>query len=213
MRRVIEPVILGEERALDMLSDDVRYCLDLGLLRNDKGVVAPACPLYAEVIARALSWSSQCALPVALEHRWLSPAGINMDRLLAEFQQFWRENSDIWVEREDYREAAPHLILMAYLQKVVNGGAQVAREFATGRKRLDLDLFYANRHHPIELKLWRGPKSKDEGLTQLAAYCQQLGCDDGWMVLFDRRAERTWDERITWEVVERDGKRLRVVGG
>ena len=212
VRRIVEPVILGEERALDMVADDVRYCLDLGLLRNDKGVVRPACPIYAEVIARVLSWSSQCALPVELEHRWLSPAGIDLDGLLAAFQQFWRENADAWSGRYDYAEAAPHLILMAFLQRVLNGGAQVAREFASGRKRLDLDLFYAGRHHPIELKLWRGPKSREEGLTQLAAYCASLGATDGWLVLFDRRADRTWDDRITWELVERDGRRLRLVG-
>jgi hypothetical protein len=213
VRRVVEPVILGEERALDMVSDDVRYCLDLGLLRDDRGTISPACPIYAEVIARALSWSSQCAIDPALEHRWVGADGIDLDGLLRAFQQFWRDNADIWAPRELYPEAAPHLILMAYLQRVINGGCHIAREFATGRKRVDLNLTHAGRHHPIELKLWRGPASREEGLAQLAAYCGRLGCADGWLVLFDRRPERSWEQRCTWDLVERDGKRLRVVGG
>ena len=163
-------------------------------------------------MARALSWSSQCALPSTLEHRWLSSAGVDLDGLLKAFQTFWRENADIWTTKYDYPEAAPHLILMAYLQRVLNGGAQIAREFATGRRRMDLDIFYANRHHPIELKLWRGAKSRQEGLDQLAAYCRSLGVADGWVVLFDRRPDRTWDERITWETVIHDGVNIRVVG-
>jgi hypothetical protein len=39
-----------------------------------------------------------------------------MDFLMRDFQQFWRENSDIWLTKFDYEEAAPHLILMAFLQ-------------------------------------------------------------------------------------------------
>lgn len=213
VRRIVEPVILGEDRAQDLLSDDLRYCVDLGLLTATKGVVKPACPIYAEVMARALSWSAQGALPLELEHRWIDGDHLDLDGLLAAFQQFWRENADIWVGKEDYREAAPHLILMAFLQRVINGGAQIIREFAAGRKRLDIDVILGERHHPIELKLWRGPKSREEGLDQLAKYCRHVGAKDAWLVLFDRREGRTWDERITWETIERDGLKLRLVGG
>ena len=83
---------------------------------------------------------------------------------------------------------------MAFLPRVLNGGAHIAREFATGRQRVDRDLFHAGRHHPIELKLLRCPKSRQEGLEQIAGHCAPLGCDDGWTGLFDHQSERTWDE-------------------
>jgi hypothetical protein len=212
VRRVVEPVILGAEHALDMLSDDVRYCLDLGLLQSDKGTLSAACPIYAEVICRALSWSSQAALPTTLEHRWMTEDALDLDGLLRAFQQFWRENAEAWTGRYDYAEAAPHLILMAFLQRVLNGGGYIAREFATGRKRLDLDVQYGGKHHPIELKLWYGPKARGDGEQQLADYCRSLGTGDGWLLLFDRRPGRSWEERIFWDTVERDGVRLRVIG-
>ena len=39
-----------------------------------------------------------------------------MSRLLRDFQQFWRDNSDIWQGKFDYKEAEPHLVLQAFLQ-------------------------------------------------------------------------------------------------
>lgn len=48
-----------------------------------------------------------------------------MDLLLTEFQQFFRKHSEHWVERFDYKEAAPQLLLQAYLQRIVNGGDRV----------------------------------------------------------------------------------------
>ncbi|MFQ9146681.1 MAG: hypothetical protein ACLR5I_16805 [Odoribacter splanchnicus] len=40
---------------------------------------------------------------------------------------FWisavfRENADSWIERFDYKESGPQLLLQAFLQRVVNGG-------------------------------------------------------------------------------------------
>jgi hypothetical protein len=46
---------------------------------------------------------------------YLIDGKLDMKQLLSEFKQFWRENSDIWVDKYQYKEAAPHLILQAYL--------------------------------------------------------------------------------------------------
>ncbi|MEM7128269.1 MAG: hypothetical protein AAF702_18200 [Chloroflexota bacterium] len=45
-----------------------------------------------------------------------------MNQLLIEFQTFFRENSEHWVERFYYKEADPHLLMQAHLQRIVNGG-------------------------------------------------------------------------------------------
>ena len=44
------------------------------------------------------------------------------------------------LEREaqsDYYEAFPHLLLMAFLQRILNGGDHFERECAAGRRRMD----------------------------------------------------------------------------
>ena len=161
-------------------------------------------------MARTLNYNVQAGLSPTLENRWMDGQTLDMTGLLKAFQEFWRENGEVWIERFQYKEAAPHLILMAFLQRVVNGGAKLDREFATGTRRVDLCVDYAGRRYPLELKLMRGDKSRTEGLEQIAAYAERLGASEGWLVLFDRSA-RSWDEKISWETLDRAGRALHVV--
>jgi hypothetical protein len=144
--------------------------------------------------------------------RYLKNGRIDMDFLMRDFQQFWRENSKIWVKKFDYGEAAPHLILMAFLQRVVNGGGQIIREMAAGTGRLDLCLIYENRKYPIELKIRYGEKYVEEGLEQTARYMDTLGCKEGWLAVFDRSSEKTWDEKLFMKKETIEGKTITVVG-
>jgi hypothetical protein len=196
VRKVMEPVFLGTSQTVPLLSDDTKFCLDLGLLKMGPDLrLYPANPIYREVIVRTLTYDSQSELPPSLQHRWMDGKTLDMDGLLKEFQQFWRENSDIWVEKYDFREAAPHFILQAYLQRVVNGGGHILREYALGRGRMDVSVKYAGRTYPVELKL-AGPKAKDEGLEQLERYMDICGASEGWLIIFDRDQTQPWQERI-----------------
>jgi hypothetical protein len=215
VRRVIEPMILGNG-FIDMASDDFLYTKDLGLIRTVNSQIEPANPIYAEVIIRKLSSFTQEELqtpkyPYQMP-RYLKDGRIDMGSLMRDFQQFWRENSDIWIEKYDYREAAPHLILMAFLQRVVNGGGRIIREMAAGTGRLDLCLTYENRKYPIELKIRHGAKYLEEGIEQTARYMDACGCSEGWLVVFDRRAEVRWADKIYMRKETVDGKSVTVIG-
>ena len=215
VRRIIEPMITGEQ--VDTFSNDFYYARDLGLIRVTPGKpVAPANPIYAEVIVRTLNAPMQDALrdsyPAYQMPRYLKDGRIDIDGLMRDFQQFWRENSSIWVDKFEYREAAPHLILMAFLQRVVNGGGEVVREMALGTGRLDLCLVYENRKYPIELKIWRGESSLRDGLEQTARYMDACGCAEGWLLLFDHRPDVKWDDKIYTKKEKPAGKTITVVG-
>ncbi len=54
------------------------------------------------------------------------------------FTRFWGENGEILASGRRYPEAAPQLVLMGFLQRVVNGGGYVEREYGIGRGRIDL---------------------------------------------------------------------------
>ncbi len=215
VRRVVEPVILGRAAPeASLMADDTQYALDLGLLRQEQGGLLPANPIYAEVIARTLSYDTQMImLNTMREAPWAQDGELDMSGLLRAFQPFWRENSEMWIERYQYREAAPHLILMAFLQRVINGGGQIVREYSLGRRRVDLCVVYAGKRYPVEIKLAEGPKTRAEGLAQLAAYCDACGVREGWLVLFDRRPKRPWSKRLFWQT-QRDtaGRTLHLVG-
>ncbi len=216
VRKIIEPVILGENRRYDPLDDDFQYVLDLGLLCESEKHLTPSNPIYAEVIIRTLSFRSQQeledlqSLPDTLAY--IADETLDMNRLLQDFQQFWRENSDIWKERFQYKEAAPHLILQAFLQRIVNSGGKVLREMASGSDRLDLCVQYQDVKYPIELKLRYSKRTYAEGQEQLAGYMETLGCVEGWLVVFDRRETIPWSRKIFWRTQHLDETVIHIVG-
>jgi hypothetical protein len=101
---------------------------------------------------------------------------------------------------------------MAFLQRVVNGGGQLVREYAASTGRTDLCLVYNGQKYPIELKLRYGEATKVEGLTQTARYMDTLGAKQGWLVIFDRRAAVRWEDMLYFDREESDGRRIAVVG-
>ena len=83
VRRVVEPVMLGKDIAFDELQDDVKFVLDLGILKQNRGVLAPANPMYAEIIGRYVSWGTQMDAERRVpETPWVKDDGVDMQGLL-----------------------------------------------------------------------------------------------------------------------------------
>jgi hypothetical protein len=217
VRNIIQPMILGTEGAISRESDDYYYVKDLGLIRDDRNAkIEPANPIYGEVIVRMLNRDVQEMLqseqyPYKMQ-KYYKAGKIDMLSLLRDFQVFWRENGAIWTQRFDYEEAAPHLVLMAFLQRIVNGGGFITREMAAESGRLDLCVHFEGKKYPIELKIRRGPKTRKEGLTQLERYMDILGCKEGWLLIFDERTTQSWSKKIFDTVVKQNGKKITVMG-
>ncbi len=213
VRRIIEPFILGATNAINRSDDDTQYLIDLGLITDKNRVLQPANKIYAEVIIRTLNYDSQYNLHTQIANSWIDNKGrIDMNGLLKGFQQFWRENSDIWIEKYDYKEAAPHLILQAFLQRIINGGGSILREYASGRERMDLCMIYEGNKYPIELKIKYANPVVQKGIEQLGNYMSTLGENTGWLIIFDRNNAKNWDEKITWQTEHHDGKVIHAVG-
>jgi hypothetical protein len=212
VKKIIEPMITGEEKIFGPLDDDLQFVLDLGLVKRTGGQITPSNPVYTEVMVRYLGMADfidheKYRLPL-----YSGKDTLNMKKLLTDFQQFWRENSAIWEERFYYKEAAPHLILTAFLQRIINTGGRITREMATGRRRLDLCIHYQKRRYPVEIKIRRNAKTYEEGKKQLADYMDTLGCKTGWLVVFDRRKKPSWKSRLFWKTDRTDGKDIHIVG-
>jgi hypothetical protein len=190
--RVIRPILAGEELG-DVPPDDIRFAIDLGLCRLDPaGGLVIANPIYREVIPRVLAFVPQASLP-SIAPTWLTPNGaLDPGQLLDAFLAFWRRHGQplLGAAPGPYREIAPHLVLMAFLHRVVNGGGTLEREYAIGSGRMDLCLRYGAVTLGIELKTWRDGERDplDEGLAQLDGYLAGLGQATGWLVIFDQRA-------------------------
>ncbi len=192
VRAVIEPMILGDSLAA-AAPDDLRFVIDLGLVSEaPDGIIELANPIYREIVVRSLTTSVRASIP-KIAPTWLRPDGrVAWESLRDAFVAFWLQHGEALLGSSPYNEAAPHLVLMAFLQRVVNGGGRVDRELAIGSKRLDLCVEYRGDRLGIEVKTWRdSDKARDPaeaGLDQLDEYLARLGVSVGWLVRFDQRA-------------------------
>ena len=205
VRRVIEPLLSGAVEAAAIADDDLQYVRDLGLVGLGRPV-AIANPIYREVIPRALTWTTQ-EMVIHDDPAWYiaDDGALEVDKLLAAFQEFFREHSEHWVERFQYKEAGPQLLLQAFLQRIVNSGGRIEREYGLGRGRTDLLLVWPvggdtsrTQKVVIECKvLHRGFKrTLREGLEQTRAYMDRCMSAEGHLVLFDRSEDSSWDDKV-----------------
>jgi len=211
VRRVLDPMLSGERAQQDMLDDDFAYVLGLGLIRKIQGQYRVANPIYREVIPRALNYAQQMQIvnePAAYVRK---DGSLDMPKLMTDWQEFWREDGHLAAEGFGYRESGPHLMLMAFLQRVINGGGVIRREYGLGRKALDLLVLWQDAKHAIEVKIRRGPRTESTALEQLSGYLDRIGLSEGWLVMFDRRKIR-WEKKLYQREVEFSGKRIRIIG-
>ncbi len=213
VRRVVVPMLTGaaDRQSYADRHRDVEYARDLGLLaQHDAKRIAN--PIYAEVIPRELTWVAQD--DVEMETAWCVNAGgsSDVDKLLEAFQRFFREHSEHWTQRFGrYQEAGPQLLLQAYLQKVVNGGGRIEREYALGRGRVDLLILWPQggrtRRFVVECKVRRDGLEGTirEGVDQTRGYMDRCGADSGHLIVFDRSESKTWDEKIFRRAAPADG--------
>ena len=125
VQRVIEPILSGQTGHEASLRD-IEYARDLGLIAPD----APtriANPIYAEVIPRELASVLQERLTEQTAWYVDADGGLDVEKLMASFQAFFREHSEHWAGRFAYAEAGPQLILQGFLHRVVNGGGRLER--------------------------------------------------------------------------------------
>ena len=203
VRRVVEPILTGAgETACS--NEDLAYVRDLGLVAQaDDGPPRIANPIYAEVVPRHLNYAVQETLPQQMAWYVGADGGLDVEGLLAAFQEFFREHSEHWVQRfEQYHEAGPQLLLQAHLQRIVNGGGRLEREYALGRGRTDLLIVWSQggreRRFVVECKVLRKGLERTiaEGLEQTRGYMDRCGAEAGHLIVFDRAPDRSWAEKI-----------------
>ena len=222
---VINGILTGEPDGDNrILLDDTQYVADLGLVRT-RPSIRVSNRIYQEIIPRELTSVVQTRIPNQ-EQEWYidNRRRLNIVKLLSAFQQFYREHSQIWTKSVMYEEAAPQLLLQAFLQRIVNGGGIITREYGLGRKRTDLFIEWLldeslGMRGPlqrivVEVKLLRGALDKliEDGLEQVTSYASQVGADEAHLMVFDRSADKPWDEKIWRRDEQFEERRISVWG-
>ena len=182
------------------------------------------------MIPRDLTWTTQ-EMGIHHDAAWYVGADgeLRVDDLLAAFQGFFREHSEHWVERFQYKEAGPQLLLQAFLQRIVDGGGRIEREYGLGRMRTDLLLLWpihgedakGGAHPPsqhqkvaIECKVLHRnlDRTVRDGLEQTSTYMDRCGAAEGHLVVFDRTEGKPWSERLFRRDEEQHGVPITVWG-
>ncbi|MDP2751755.1 MAG: AAA-like domain-containing protein [Rhodocyclaceae bacterium] len=224
VRRVVSALLNGESMMDPMATDDLQYVEDMGLIKS-RPKLAITNRIYQEIIPRELTWTTQVTLNTQ-DQPWYvrEDRRLDMPKLIAAFQQFFREHSEAWLERFEYKEAGPHLLMQAFLQRIVNGGGRINREYGLGRGRTDLFLEWPLdetqgytgpvQRVVIELKLLRkAPETTlSQGIVQTLEYADRCGADEAHLILFDRRPKISWNKRI-WHKKVRHGERVVMAWG
>jgi len=218
VRKVIEPMLAGTSHPDLIPTDDILYLRDLGLIRTEEGQLSIANLIYQEIIPRELTYSTQ--LTITHQPPWYirTDGLLDIYKLLSAFQQFFRENSESWIERFDYKEAGPQLLLQAFLQRIVNSGGRVEREYGLGRLRTDLLVIWPYpggiQKSVIELKIrYRSLEHTiEEGLEQTWEYMDRCGTEEGHLVIFDRDTDKAWADKIFSRDATYQGRVIKIWG-
>ena len=113
----------------------------------------------------------------------------------------------------------------SFPQSVVLCGGRIEREYGLGRGRSDLLILWprggerappgaAVDRHVVERKVLHGGLERTiaDGLEQTAAYMDRCGSEAGHLVVFDRREERSWEEKLFRRAESVDGRPVTVWG-
>ena len=225
VHRVISAMLESEEIEADnIVDDDLQYLVDLGLIIR-KPTLKISNRIYQEIIPRELTTVTQDII-VNQEQSWyLTPDNkIDISKLLEAFQQFFREHADSWIEKFDYKEAGPQLLMQAFLQRIINGGGRINREYGLGRKRTDLSIewpidpehgfFGEVQRVIIELKILRHSLDStiEQGIKQSVDYADSYHAEEVHLIIFNRNPETAWDDKIWHKEIKYNERKVGVWG-
>jgi len=205
VKNIVQAIISGEAFANDSYNNDLLYTIDLGIVSNtNKGIVISNA-IYNEIIPRVLNNGAQDSLKPVIDPLWFIINGkLDMPGLLKEFQQFYRENAESWIDRFSYKECGQQLLLMAFLQRIINGGGKINREMALGRGRTDLLIEFSGDKFVLELKIKNPNYTLEKSLIQLSRYLDTVGLNSGYLIAFEPAHSTIipWEQRIKWNETE-----------
>jgi hypothetical protein len=91
--------------------------------------------------------------------------------------------------------------MQAFLQRIINGGGRVEREYGLGRMRTDLLVIWPHlagvQKVVIELKILHKTLEKTiaQGLEQTWEYLDRSGAETAHLIIFDR-SSKPWEEKL-----------------
>ena len=213
IRPIVDAIISGADVEFNNFNDNLQYALDLGIIKRSGNGIMIANEIYKEIIPRVLNLSFMANIEAKVSPQWFikSDGKLDMPALLVEFQDFYREHSESWLDKFSFHESGKQLLLMAFLQRIVNGGGKTTREMAVGRGRTDLVIEYEGDTFVLELKIRHKNYNSTKAYTQLIRYLDVKNQPHGYLILFENKpaTEIPWEQRIKWTDLEHEWRGIK----
>jgi hypothetical protein len=256
VKRVMMSALSLSDINIDSLfEEDIKYCVDLGLLKLGNNGFADCLPsnlFYSEMIIKYLTKQLNIESINFPKNIWMDGISLDMNGILRNFQEFWLQNSLIMAQGDRITGLANNiinsiilseninqteimnnpihitkinkevsriineslcvLVFFSYLQRVLNGGAElVRREYAVNQKFIDINVIYQGRSYPIEAKI-KDAVTTERGIIQLLGYINNCNATQGWLIEFDRNPEKPLKDKISFETHIRGCNTVFIVG-
>lgn len=199
VERVVEPLLAGTfDGEGQTYEEDVRYCRELGLVSRQRPLQI-ANPIYSETVARALASFAEDRVPVDEPKELCDLDGkLEFEDIFKAFSSFWMTHGVDLARRMSYPALGPQLVLMAFVQRVIDSKGYMDRVFGVGRGRIELLLRWpfegtfgerAWQKEGVVITNWETgrPDPLSEALPQTERYLDNHKLDHGALVIFDRR--------------------------
>jgi hypothetical protein len=157
-------------------------------------------------------------LPDSLaQTKWTDGQVILMTDVIKGFQKFWVHDSTSCPISKNIAsalnldEATYSFMLIAYLQKIIKSLAKIHHQYAEGRGAVDICIIYQNFKYLIETKLYDS-STYNEDIIQLSDYLNTSGEKEGWLVIFNRDFDTSYEDRIYFKIENYNDKIINVLG-
>ncbi len=187
---IVLDLLEGKRHRYNIQDDDVDLGVKYGIFAEQNQQLSLANLIYAQVLYQHFEKDlRQLDInDLVVDSRFVDASGhLDFRLVLDKFQAFMKSKGAAVAKHPTFAEATGQLLLLSYLDLLVNGKGWTFKEVQSGEGRIDVMCCYKNQKEVVELKLWYGASGYDKGLEQLARYLESENLDRGYLVVFDRR--------------------------
>jgi hypothetical protein len=190
---IVLDLLQGKQRRFNIQNDGIDLGVTYGVFSAKNRQLILANSIYAQVLYQHFEeeleeWDVS---GLVSSNRVIDAAGqLDFAQVLEKFQVFMKAKGAAVKKNRSFKEATGQLLLLSYLDLLVNGKGWTFKEVQSGEGRIDVMCCYGQQKEIVELKLWYGERKYEEGLEQLAKYLESESLDHGWLIVFDRRKNK-----------------------
>jgi energy-coupling factor transporter ATP-binding protein EcfA2 len=203
---VYQILIEGSFKDYNIYDSAINQGIMFGILKNGRGIKIHN-KIYEELIYHYMTSKTDrelntVAYPISKDFK-LANNALNMELALVKFQAFMQEQYS--KHDRDFLERHGRLVFLAFMKPILNGqGYDFKEAQVSEERRLDVTITFYQHKYVAELKIWRGQVAHEEGLNQLGDYLDRLKLTEGYLIIFDHSAIKTWDSG--W--IDHNGKQI-----